>query len=170
MTTVLRCQIRSVPPCLCRRTPVDCASTEDSSCSDPSALRHSSRWHSQPPRRVARGFASTRSAICLCLEKAAVLGTSDSTLQVAEFVLLRRPHARSDLALDARRARTVHTGHSAHRSDLTSRSSQATGAYYIRAGGTVSPSFRIGPHVYDGAADFLLRSTCASSGAATTPS
>lgn len=32
-----------------------------------------------------------------------------------------------------------------------------TGAYYIKAGETQSPVFQIGNHVYDGAADFLLK-------------
>jgi len=88
--------------------------------------------------------------------KTAVLGTSDSSLPVAEFVL------HDALTHDPvwRSTRVTSCGaYGPFRASFRLDFSQFTidGAYYIRAGGAASPSFRIGPHVYDGAADFLLR-------------
>ena len=89
-------------------------------------------------------------------EKAAVLGSSDSTLQVAEFVLLdaltHKPIWRSASI-------APYGAYGPFRSSFRLDFSKFTteGAYYIRAGDVVSPSFRIGAHVYDGAADFLLK-------------
>jgi len=88
--------------------------------------------------------------------KTAVLGTSDSSLNVTEFVL------HDALTHDTvwRSTRVAPSGgygpfRSSFRLDFSLFT--ADGAYYIRAGDAVSPSFRIGPHVYDGAADFLLQ-------------
>jgi peptidoglycan/xylan/chitin deacetylase (PgdA/CDA1 family) len=88
--------------------------------------------------------------------KTAVLGTSDSSLTVTGFVL------HDVLTHEAVwRSTTVSPSgaygpfRASFRLDFTQFTSD--GAYYIRAGGAVSPSFRIGPHVYDGAADYVLR-------------
>jgi endoglucanase len=87
--------------------------------------------------------------------KVAVLGTSDSSLHLGEFALhdalTHEPVWRSTAVASCGAYGPFRASYRLDFSQFTS-----DGAYYISAGGEVSPSFRIGPHVYDGTADFLL--------------
>jgi peptidoglycan/xylan/chitin deacetylase (PgdA/CDA1 family) len=89
-------------------------------------------------------------------EKAAVAGSTDGALTVTEFVL---HDALTHEAVWRSSAVAPFGPYGPFRSSvrLDFSTFDRDGAYYIRAGDAVSPAFRIGPHVYDGAADVLLR-------------